>query len=840
MRNSLPSLIQRFPQVAILLLLALTFGPVVSAKTIYNTERWRDADGGGPIGTKPAYNQPYSGPQPIVYFMVAKEERMTSRAYSDFYALEDWSDYEEPAPGYKGERTDITVEEYIDHVLAAAADRAPSGYQTYVTRGPVNSRDTSNGIPRENIIPESFGLASGKTGQDYVPYATVRNVAGMIYRDDSFACDTSVEHPTYDSDHVEVRDANGDLVMATNADICFFLYVPRVKTSDGTEIGPFVGRAHVQDEVLGTGETEPAHQLTIETIKNGLAPHLPLKSEFKNRLNTNHEQNIFYRHGRYAIPHIQGNMALPHNGANVLFNRRKAERPYHHERYKYEVTTKKSSPIWVVIVVGVLTLGAGMAIGLAIGTALLVGAGAGIITALLLPNEEDSTTYTGQSSGAKGEWEQAFPNKIYAYLALQADDSADSEPIQKGNKNKIYPLVPMTHSSENERELLTGARSGAIPVEGDGGGSLKEVNFGYNDQGAPFPADTNVEYSASEFMTKVFPAHRWYQIMKIPAYSHGDPSLFGSGFGGGGAGSGLPATQPDCSAYSHSDASIKSAVDGLCSRMRPLIDDMNAYMSNAPWSDPDYIFGGDDGKKNVVKTTWIGSGASMTAGSRSFDMAASYKDFNNIMQNHRALIEELESNSTSGGSVRTEYREFFTKTKEGALLYDRLTMFDEAMQEVSKEHYYKKWFVDTGEPTTLETEVVSAYNDCAAETLANQDNCFNTRYGVPSGVLGTYYEIEDNPALQKAFQCYTAGPTCNSDDPGGGTQLLGFVTYLEDIMNPTTYSPQPFRQHMATSESCRTVGTTLMERADCMKGNIPAIKMGTAQTPKNQPARWPY
>jgi len=55
MRNSLPSLIQRFPQVAILLLLALIFGPVVSAKTIYNTERWRDADGGGPIGTKPAY-----------------------------------------------------------------------------------------------------------------------------------------------------------------------------------------------------------------------------------------------------------------------------------------------------------------------------------------------------------------------------------------------------------------------------------------------------------------------------------------------------------------------------------------------------------------------------------------------------------------------------------------------------------------------------------------------------------------------------------------------------------------------------------------------------------------
>ena len=36
---------------------------------------------------------------------------MRTRAYMDVYALEDWSDYEEPEANYSGERTDIPVED---------------------------------------------------------------------------------------------------------------------------------------------------------------------------------------------------------------------------------------------------------------------------------------------------------------------------------------------------------------------------------------------------------------------------------------------------------------------------------------------------------------------------------------------------------------------------------------------------------------------------------------------------------------------------------------------------------------------------------------------------------
>ncbi|MEE2923734.1 MAG: hypothetical protein VX619_03035, partial [bacterium] len=200
---------------------------LVNSKTIWNLERWRDGD------SKQARMMDYNGFKPLDYFMVPRNRVMRTRAYMDVYALEDWSDYEEPEANYSGERTDIPVEEYIEHLVSNTPERALSGYQTYQVRGPKRQKNTgmSGAIPRVNLQYKNF-KGGAQTGDDIKHYVSLRSVAGLIYRD-RFNCDTSIKHVKYNDDELEVRDSNGNVELVTNDDYCFFVYIPGVKTDQG-------------------------------------------------------------------------------------------------------------------------------------------------------------------------------------------------------------------------------------------------------------------------------------------------------------------------------------------------------------------------------------------------------------------------------------------------------------------------------------------------------------------------------------------------------------------------------------------------------------------------------
>ncbi|MBT3783393.1 hypothetical protein HOF92_00375 [bacterium] len=805
----------------------------LSAKPVWNHERWRDAP------DKEARLQSYTTFKPMDYFMVPTEGILRHRLYEDKFSLEDQSDYEDPNSmgPYSGTRLDIPVEEYYQKLIDNAppdSGGAPSGYQTYQTRGPAN--DQAAPIPRENLQLLNFDPTASSV-DDLHPYASVRNVAGLIYRSDEFTCDTSVKHPEYEIDpetsmSVEVRGSDGNLVLSgsAQADICYFLYLPRVKSSDGVEIGPYVGRAQVQDTVDPvTGGTEPKHNHTIELIENGLAPFLPLKNELQSKL-TSGDYKIRYRHGRYLVPQVQGSLLLPHNGANILYNRRQADRVYHHERHEVKVTSKKSSPIWIAIVVGVLTLGVGGLIVGAITAAVVLGAvGAGVVTALLLPNDESSRTLSGTSAGIKGDFADAHPNKIYAYLALQASNDPVEAPFQDGSQPKFFAVAPLYLPDDGERSMLKQAREESIEALDADGNPLgsRPVNSGYFDQpDAALPA-VNQEISDGEWKTKVFPDPRWYQIMKNPGYNHAPPPpTLGGTLGGLGA---PPLTK--CA-----DSADSEVVD-LCADFQPLMEALDDYF-DLHFGSKDYTFGTNDGQKTQVKDVWTGgSGGSFTVGSRTFDASAEFSAFADLYMNQRTLIDKLQAESTvqQGGQtvIAPKYKKLAQTTSEGYLLLDRIQALDEVLYQASQETLAEKWFVnDQDEKSTRGGRAGNSVSTCQAEPPANRDACIDTEFGATApGLLGDYYALEDFPPVQKAFGCYTAG--CYQGAGPDGPQVLGILAHTEDLIGPGPSIPKQYNLYLDPTEKCAgaPVNPTQYDRAVCMGGKAQQIITGNPTQP---------
>ncbi|MCJ8343998.1 hypothetical protein MJH12_00500, partial [bacterium] len=163
----------------LLILLSLVMVECLSAKEVHNFERWQDATDKQPYPTE------YKGFKPPTYFMQPKDQVMKSRAYSDYYSLEDHSAYEDPckppattdcnAAGdeYYGRRTDNPLEVYYDKVLNNGASGLPwtkssgggetavSGYQTYTTR--LDGGQAKNGahpminLEIKNMAPRDAG-----------------------------------------------------------------------------------------------------------------------------------------------------------------------------------------------------------------------------------------------------------------------------------------------------------------------------------------------------------------------------------------------------------------------------------------------------------------------------------------------------------------------------------------------------------------------------------------------------------------------------------------------------------------------------------------------------------
>ena len=799
--------------VTVLLIIAK---PVFS-KTVYVHERWRD----GP--DKNARGQSYKGFKPLDYFMVPNDTNLTSRFYEDKFALEDHSDYEMPEELYSGVRTDIAVEDYYLQLMQNSGG-APSGYFTYKTRGPANQQSVTEGIPRENLRLENFD-PNATDVKDLHPYVSIRNVAGLIYRNDTFSCGTSVVHPRYESDpssglSIESRKSDGDLDLTDGADdkICFFLYLPQVKLTNGLSLGPFVGRVQVSDSVDPiNNQTEPKHVHSIELIKNGLAPFLPIKKELQERL-VNDTYKIRYRLGRYLIPQLEGHLILPHNGANVLYSRRQADRLYHHERHEVKVTKSKSSPIFLAILVGVFTLGVGGLIAGAITVAVVGSAiGVGVITALLLPGDESSRILTETSSGSKGDFASPHPNKIFAYLALQSSNNTENADYQSGAKPKFFPVRPLFLPDDGERNMLIQARSGTIStLTAAGGPSVeKKVNFGYLDtQGSALP-DVNQEIKDNEWKTKVFPDPRWYQIMKGPGYNHAPPP---SSVGNPATGTLKPCAQA-------TDAQVLE----LCDNNKDLSEDLGAYIENY-------------GQADLVTLLCQQDSEFIEVGTRKFESSKALKDLADLYKQKETELDQLRSALTSSqGGVEAVNSTIgrYSQTTEGNELLSNLKSIEDSLKSASGSCLAKRWFIENqSEKNRLITEINARYSDCTNMPEEQKDTCFENRFGTdPQGLLADYYAIENFAPIQLPFACFNAA-CFDEDDTKDGKTVLGILAHLEGVIGPGPSIEKPYEDFLSPDEKCSgpPENPTLSDRVECVRAKITNLERGN--TPINLKLRW--
>ena len=767
-----------------------------SSKVEWNLERWRDGD------SKTALMMDYQGFKPLDYFMVPRERVMQTRAYMDVYSLEDWSDYEEPEPNYSGERTDIPVEEYLEHLVSNSPDRALSGYQTYQVRGPKRVKDytIAGAIPRVNLKYKNF-KGGAQTGDDIKHYVSLRSVAGLIYRD-RFNCGTSTKHVKYNEDELEVRDSNGNVELVTDDNYCFFVYVPGVKTDQG-EYSAFVGRANVNGLTLEDGSTkEEPHEFTRTIIENGLTPYLPLNDALRAKLE-NGQGDIRFQLGRYLLPQEMGKVILPQNGANVIYNRRIVERAYHAERHEKVTTTSCAFPLLVALVVGVVTFGIGAPLALAVA--------AGVTTMILLPDESTSINRRDFSQGVKGNFASRYPTKsgpVYAYLALQQENIPDFKKIHDGEQDKAMAYLPIFLNDEAERAMLKAARLETIP-------GSDSINYGYDHQGVDIPVDFNQQIASGQWKSEVFPDGRWYQLMKVPAYNDGIPTSVGSLVSNAGS-DGL--LKP-CAEHSE-------AVQEICTiRFGDLIDAVNLYLEKYPIIDNLDLLKGSDSQITLVD--------------RALPVSSAYKALHEMWIEREQVLLELESlllNET-GGELNPDLSTFFFRTFEGQNLSNFFRSTEQQLASLAEDYYKNLWFVEAfNDEVDLEKRWDQAV-DCASKPDAEKDACVENKLGTATGVLRQYYAFEQYPTVARPFECFTSD--CNSELSKEGKSVLGTLAMIEDVLRPSAPSPLPFGRHMAEEESCYDLNNSLIDNLVCAHNSqIEKIRAGSAKTPENTDERW--
>ena len=489
------------------------------AGTVYNRNQWYMGYGPNPKGV-PGYET-----QNIpVFFVQPSATVMTSRAHYDPMAVEDHTAYPTPAPN-QYVQTDRALEDYFDAVMNGAGPQAPSGYQTYDNRSPANlavGGDPAN----KNLFPITSdfikpAFPAGTPANMMFGHYTLKMTAGMIYRD-KFDCGTSFEHPRYDDQGMETYNGS-DIVVETNADWCFFLYIAPVKYPSGTVEGPMVG------------PVDPTDVDSIKYVKSGLAPWLPVNGDIENRIKAS--PDIEFLDGRYTVRSPYARILIPQNGLNLMANRYAAGRVYMQDRGR-KITTKSKGSLAIVIgaIVGVLLSVVTFGMSLAMITAgAAVGGGIGF---LLTPGPESSA-----AAGAGGGSKTATPD--WANMGPLGPTWMFMEPV--GTMPKKYAWGPGFPDADLEK-LMLDAKEGWGP------------NADYKAGGAVNPPHGDI----IALMPGMVTADRRYQFDQksayVPMFSTDVPM------------DGLKAVPADCSTPDMAP---------ICSKYKPLMDDLDGYCSGA-------------------------------------------------------------------------------------------------------------------------------------------------------------------------------------------------------------------------------------------------------------------
>ena len=271
----------------------------------------------------PATINDHHSPTPEHNISAPTDEGSAVREIEDTFSQEDHSDKD--GNGNNRVLTDQPLEEHLDEMVDCDDSGTVDEDYPTIPCDKTLHYDTRRGFnPGQKLDREDvFGDASNKGENHY----TIKNTSGMIYKTDQVTCDTAYEHPTTgftsgkpgeETNHGYVTNDAGELFLNSDDKYCFYLLIP--------------GNGHSPGKIARVDEND---QNSIEEIKTGVVPYLPLDDEYKNKLEAG-TGDLSFVNGRYITPMPEGKMLLPTNGNNLLFNRTTVYRPYMQDVWRAE------------------------------------------------------------------------------------------------------------------------------------------------------------------------------------------------------------------------------------------------------------------------------------------------------------------------------------------------------------------------------------------------------------------------------------------------------------------------------------------------------------------------
>jgi hypothetical protein len=701
--------------------------------------------------------QSYDSAIPPYFFLVPEPNNVKSRFAMDLYIARDTTPYDVvDGNSYPLEISECPMEDYFTMIVNDAdgtcGAKSPSGYQTYNQR--------AQGAGRKVAVRNVTWNEVNPDGQSKVfSYFSVRMTNGMIYRTDG-NCNTEFERLKYNADHTEYINATGETETEPNGGrYCFFLLFPEVQLNDGTDIGPYFTKISDDDED------------SKNYVKEGFVPYLPVDPSIFSEINNN-EGEIEFQSGRYMIPMKLGQMILPHNGLNLLFNRYQVIRPYHQDRREKKVT--KSS--------GFLGIIAGLLVAVVsfftFGLGLIVSAALGAGTYFLLQDPASEQTFRGTGGGKKTK---PFGQEKWGptYMWLQPES---------GTVREIPPrFVLMETESEDSILEQVASGSGSLNVSvlaSDGTSSSATITLNGDPNHLPFGAPaTNVVIDAltgPNDPTKPMiadPNMRLFQFMCKSEYNMNANGVTTAGFDSG-AGVDIPITDPQ--------------VAGAYARYGPLLTSLDQLWAaegytDSPTGNP------DDDVKTKLEAQKTNTSASMTVGGKTFPCSPAYKAVVDALNGHAAEIDEVDAMAagTGGGPVGwDEMLKFTTRTEEGRRLTRYTNEIESAMYSMEP-HYSKEWFEDTHEYSNVKTESNNVLITCSSyngtwngSTYVGEDSSgMASCLGNADTFMNQYNLIDTDDRVAGPFRYYTT----RVDEGKRSLYLLGLWGNSPNVSGGTTF-----------------------------------------------------
>lgn len=658
----------------------------------------------------------YFSPSPRYNIMTPDRAQSLQRVIEDRFMLEDRGNYNQGA-GYKGERTDLSLEEYFNQRLG----KGDLKFKTYKgNRADIPDSGATMGNLRDLRIDDASPAGSIKT------YFHLKMTGGLIFKTDQIQCGTAFEHPktlhehsieNHQGDHDHYINADGELEYVSSNTYCYFLYIPK-----SGNIGPYISRVHANDAD------------SQFYIYEGLAPYLRLKSEVLNtKVASTAAGDFQFFEGRYLLPAEGAEFLIPQNGLNILFNRVAIYRPYHHDR---RAITTGSQMEWKVY----NQLGAGMppikpkgqfwdepvATGFQINAV-------GVNMTGLLVDEYMAEYNQDASEGSKS----AFGEPVgIPYMAL------DPEEVSPPEAARIWPISMHFPSATSEKQFFEKALNAGFDS------SNPEINHNrIGEANALSRVELNDRLKRPS-PGKIGDERRLFQLhMKTHYLTEVDDTNVGIGAG---------SIEMPC-------AEVVGKIKEYCDQFTPLMNELEAFFNNdirktkpsPPYNDYDWT--NDNGAASDVKKLLAENPSVVT-------IKVSDTDYN-IQQKLPAVVDALltplneqfvSQSMEVGGVDNSAFNKFQFQSDVGRKIQAMRRKLELGMKEDDSRYsdaYFRGDLVGQSEDKYFTDFITGALSSAAGKPETEVLLLLQAEF---PKLLKRYIDLETNEYLSGSFKYYTA------------------------------------------------------------------------------------